>query len=190
MGADVVMTDASDLPDLSMTKTAVNTVLPKSGASSVAVSSTSESPNPSFDNTSSLHTSARAPKVNGTAALDDDEPDPFDSDDENDSYRLHVNPERTRKVTEKKRLDNEAFHTWMIKNAREETKASVAAAKPVGLQSVARMVTDSEGKNIISSPREYQTELFERAKKKNTIVVLDTGISRNSLEYHICTNRV
>ncbi|KAI0204785.1 hypothetical protein F4808DRAFT_474130 [Astrocystis sublimbata] len=31
---------------------------------------------------------------------------------------------------------------------------------------------------IISSPREYQTELFERAKEKNVIVVLDTGAGK------------
>ena len=28
----------------------------------------------------------------------------------------------------------------------------------------------------ISNPREYQIELFERAKKQNTVAVLDTGI--------------
>ncbi|KAI1268232.1 hypothetical protein F5Y18DRAFT_423590 [Xylariaceae sp. FL1019] len=31
---------------------------------------------------------------------------------------------------------------------------------------------------IITSPREYQTELFERAKKKNIIAVLDTGTGK------------
>jgi endoribonuclease Dicer len=34
------------------------------------------------------------------------------------------------------------------------------------------------GEKIISSPREYQVELFERAKEKNTIAVLDTGTGK------------
>ncbi|KAI0508772.1 hypothetical protein F5B22DRAFT_383299 [Xylaria bambusicola] len=35
-----------------------------------------------------------------------------------------------------------------------------------------------EDESIISSPREYQTELFERAKRKNIIAVLDTGTGK------------
>ncbi|OTA59086.1 hypothetical protein K449DRAFT_353621 [Hypoxylon sp. EC38] len=41
-----------------------------------------------------------------------------------------------------------------------------------------RLVQEAEGERIISSPREYQTELFERAKQKNIIAVLDTGTGK------------
>lgn len=34
-----------------------------------------------------------------------------------------------------------------------------------------------ESNVIISDPREYQVELFERAKTQNIIAVLDTGMS-------------
>lgn len=34
----------------------------------------------------------------------------------------------------------------------------------------------SEAMKIIGTPRQYQIDLFERAKEKNTIVVLDTGL--------------
>ena len=43
-------------------------------------------------------------------------------------------------------------------------------------KSTNRLVQEAESEKIISSPREYQTELFERAKQKNIIAVLDTGM--------------
>ena len=42
-------------------------------------------------------------------------------------------------------------------------------------QSARYIVNQAESQKIISTPREYQTELFERAKEKNIIAVLDTG---------------
>lgn len=39
---------------------------------------------------------------------------------------------------------------------------------------------------IISSPREYQTELFERAKEKNIIAVLDTGCLSSVPQSKLC----
>ncbi|KAI1081615.1 hypothetical protein F5B20DRAFT_588229 [Whalleya microplaca] len=45
-------------------------------------------------------------------------------------------------------------------------------------RSTAWLVRKAEEEKIISSPREYQTELFERAKSKNVIAVLDTGTGK------------
>ncbi|KAI0009988.1 hypothetical protein F4779DRAFT_579491 [Xylariaceae sp. FL0662B] len=45
-------------------------------------------------------------------------------------------------------------------------------------RSTAWLVRKAEEEKIISSPREYQTELFERAKTKNVIAVLDTGTGK------------
>lgn len=47
------------------------------------------------------------------------------------------------------------------------------------------LVREAESERIISSPREYQTELFERAKQKNIIAVLDTGTPFFSLAIDI-----
>ena len=37
-------------------------------------------------------------------------------------------------------------------------------------------MSKQESNVIISDPREYQVELFEKAKKQNIIAVLDTGL--------------
>ncbi|KAH6894613.1 hypothetical protein B0T10DRAFT_436261 [Thelonectria olida] len=98
-----------------------------------------------------------------------------DDDDEDDTYRLTVNPERARKVSDKKRLDAAAFQSWVANNQREVTRDAARSANALSKQSVESLVRDSGGRVIIATPREYQVELFERAKKQNTIVVLDTG---------------
>lgn len=41
--------------------------------------------------------------------------------------------------------------------------------------SIRSLMRKQESKVIIGDPREYQTELFERAKQQNIIAVLDTG---------------
>ncbi|RYP10235.1 hypothetical protein DL764_000727 [Monosporascus ibericus] len=45
-------------------------------------------------------------------------------------------------------------------------------------KSTALLVKEAESEKIINSPREYQVELFEKAKEKNIIAVLDTGTGK------------
>lgn len=72
--------------------------------------------------------------------------------------------------------DKSLFDDW-VRDQRADAYKS-ARESDVGNEStlVARLsLRDAKDAPIISSPREYQTELFERAKEKNIIAVLDTG---------------
>lgn len=91
-----------------------------------------------------------------------------DSEDD-DAYRLTQNPPKVPRISEKKRIDVAAFRTWVSRKQGE-----IASAKSTTDGESARK--SSTGQRIIETPREYQIDLFERAKKKNIIVVLDTGI--------------
>ncbi|KAK1244347.1 hypothetical protein MKX07_003146 [Trichoderma sp. CBMAI-0711] len=76
----------------------------------------------------------------------------------------------------KKRKQNLAFEDWLQKNQREITTASQEDLnRHIDKISVARLVKVGIDQKIIASPREYQVDLYERAKQENTIVVLDTG---------------
>ncbi|GKT62072.1 RNase3 domain-containing protein [Colletotrichum tofieldiae] len=105
---------------------------------------------------------------------DEDEGKNIDDDDE---YRCwSLNPERPRKISEKKRRDHAKFQLWVESNQNKVLKAASMASTGVDPGSVAYLMKqESERSKIIQTPREYQIELFEKAKHKNTIVVLDTG---------------
>lgn len=99
------------------------------------------------------------------------------SDSDNlEKYRLEQNPERPRKKqSEKRRLDAAIFESWIEQDQRQRLQEALGASKASdGLE---KLLDDEirPDNAIICSPREYQVELFERAKTRNTIVVLDTG---------------
>ena len=83
------------------------------------------------------------------------------------------------KFTNRKRQDIRNFEVWVSQAQREVTKNVKGKLKTrnVQLTSVATIVASNHqvGEKIIQKPREYQLELFEKAKQKNTIIVLDTG---------------
>ena len=60
------------------------------------------------------------------------------------------------------------------KITNEEIQAVVENANEENL-SIRSLMAKSESNVIITDPREYQLELFEKAKKQNIIAVLDTG---------------
>lgn len=60
------------------------------------------------------------------------------------------------------------------KVTNEEIKAAVQSANDEAL-SIRSLMSKQESAVLINHPREYQIELFERAKQENIIAVLDTG---------------
>lgn len=56
----------------------------------------------------------------------------------------------------------------------EDVKAALKSVPDAQL-STASLIAKQDFAATITDPREYQIELFERAKTQNTIAVLDTG---------------
>ncbi|KAK5991501.1 Dicer-like protein 1 [Cladobotryum mycophilum] len=163
-------------------------LLPSSDASTLTTSPTTESKSEASQlATESINTSPTKPPLYPSAGLvgesqsgslgleklhlEEADDNVAEDDDENQP----TGPGKPRVPTEKKRRENAAFESWLEKNQREVTKASEEDLKKHDQLSAARFLQDSTSKKIISSPREYQLDLFERAKEQNSIVVLDTG---------------
>ncbi|KAK5625395.1 hypothetical protein RRF57_001111 [Xylaria bambusicola] len=99
------------------------------------------------------------------------------SEDE-DSVQSDVPPQPA--ASEHLVQDKFLFDDW-LRGQREHTyknrraRGLVASREDLRTNSNPDFLEDGP---IISSPREYQTELFERAKRKNIIAVLDTGTGK------------
>lgn len=73
------------------------------------------------------------------------------------------------KLNQRNRLDVDIFQSWLRDEQQKANDQSLnEAVQEVG----------PADKRIIDSAREYQVELFERAKEKNTIAVLNTGTGK------------
>lgn len=101
-----------------------------------------------------------------------------DSPPESDDEAPHVGAPSN--WTEKRRAQRSIFDSWITSSAGQEalkpkTKDGRNKEDVDEQQSVSSLLMQQQGSKIVKNPREYQTELFERAKKENTIAVLDTG---------------
>ncbi|KAL9089736.1 MAG: hypothetical protein Q9159_002383 [Coniocarpon cinnabarinum] len=79
----------------------------------------------------------------------------------------------------RKRRQNQIFDDW---SRREAATTDFTALKTSRhqidhqeVETIKDLLRKREGRHIIGSPHAFQTELFERAKAQNTLVVADTG---------------
>jgi endoribonuclease Dicer len=114
----------------------------------------------------------------GRNAYDDDE------DDEDE-----VAPTtKVKKITERKRRQNAIADSHIQNSLQKAFKKSIIKPAEQEQQSARWLVNQSESHKIISTPRAYQTELFEKAKEGNIIAVLDTGMWLITCGYSFWTN--
>ncbi len=60
---------------------------------------------------------------------------------------------------------------------KEEAKGLANTSGNDEILSIRTLMARQESSVLINDPREYQIELFEKAKRQNIIAVLDTGYS-------------
>ncbi|KAH6663088.1 hypothetical protein B0J14DRAFT_609726 [Halenospora varia] len=102
----------------------------------------------------------------------DDEHAEIEEDDDDDQAQPAGRP---KKITERKRRLNAIAENHVQKLLQNPDKRPRVRPEDEQHQSARWLVNQSENRRIISTPREYQVELFERAKEKNVVAVLDTG---------------
>lgn len=96
-----------------------------------------------------------------------------DSESEPDDDKAQPLPQ----ISDRKRTQYKKFSSWLSQHAETVTTEEVKAAVHANDEalSIRSLMSKQESTVLINDAREYQIELFEKAKKQNTIAVLDTG---------------
>jgi len=85
----------------------------------------------------------------------------------------------TLRAPEKRKIQNACFRQWMLQQVQANTSKPKKAKSVENDQlSIRQLMAQHESNPIITEAREYQLELFERAKQQNIVAVLDTGTGK------------
>nr|A1CBC9.2 RecName: Full=Dicer-like protein 1; Includes: RecName: Full=Endoribonuclease dcl1; Includes: RecName: Full=ATP-dependent helicase dcl1 [Aspergillus clavatus NRRL 1] len=105
--------------------------------------------------------------------VEHDQISPGESDEE-----IEENISDQNNSSSQKRLQNAQFEALLTRRAEDTSNENIDRV-PLNLSdnelSIAHLVAKQDVGGGLLDPREYQIELFERAKAQNTIAVLDTG---------------
>jgi len=115
--------------------------------------------------------------ISNTSLEDEDEEQEQDQDIDDADLDELIPMTKPRKVSERKRRAAAIADSYIEAVLQKTLKDGISTVKPgeESTQSARWLVSQSESHQIISTPRTYQIELFELAKEKNVIAVLDTG---------------
>ncbi|KAF2754590.1 dicer-like protein 1 [Pseudovirgaria hyperparasitica] len=109
-----------------------------------------------------------------------------DSDDDDVVEKHSSNDNETPTISEKRRIENAVLKEYAEKLCARKTKTQIKEVlkteKDESL-SIRELLAKQETSKRIETPRDYQNELFEKAKEQNIIAVLDTGSGKT----HIAT---
>ncbi|PQE09888.1 dicer 1 protein [Rutstroemia sp. NJR-2017a BVV2] len=99
-----------------------------------------------------------------------------DNEDEEEEPSDQPVPE-VKMLSARKQKHNAIFDSFLLAASKQTKAEKHSSVEDDAQQSTRWLIDQSEKQQIISSPRDYQIELFERAKDRNIIAVLDTGSS-------------
>jgi len=114
--------------------------------------------------------------ANNLSLKDEDHEEDQDIYDEDD-LEENTPVAKPRIISERKKRAAAIADRYIQAILQKSLRDGIATVKPgeESKQSTRWLVNQSENQHIISTPRTYQIELFELAKEKNVIAVLDTG---------------
>lgn len=117
---------------------------------------------------------------------DDNEAAGYLPDDESDSDADTPHAHAPRTSDEKRRAQNAIFSAFVTKKTNQITEQEIKGSDKElsdDQLSIRELMANQGNSAKITNPRDYQTELFQRAKDENIIAVLGTGSGKT----HIAT---
>lgn len=109
-------------------------------------------------------------------------------DSSSDESRNDIDEQESghRHISQRRKLQNAKFEALLSHRVEVDSAEDARPAipnVPDAELSTAHLVAKQELGAGLLDPREYQVELFERAKAQNTIAVLDTGMAMHTLTF-------